>query len=49
MTPIEQALYLHLVAPVVRDCGPLSPEAELAFAAWTRMIEALPKEAATNN
>jgi hypothetical protein len=41
---LEQTLYLYLVAPVVRDCGPLSPEAELAFTAWARMIEALPKE-----
>lgn len=45
MTPIEQSIYLHLVAPVVRDCGPLSPEAELAFATWRKIVEAIePKE-----
>jgi hypothetical protein len=48
MTPIEQALYLYLVAPVVRDCGPLSPEAELALGAWTKIVETLPKETQGN-
>lgn len=41
MTPIEQTLYQYLVAPVVRDCGEHSEEAQLAYATWERIVVAL--------
>lgn len=41
MTPIEETMYLHFVAPVIRDCGAHSPEAQLAYATWERIVLAL--------
>lgn len=48
MNHLEQTLYLYLVAPVVRDCGPLSPEAEIAFATWQKIVAAVQPDAPTN-
>ena len=41
VTPIEQTLYQYLVAPVVRDCGEHSEEAQLAYATWERIVVTL--------
>lgn len=41
MTHIEEIMYLSLVAPVVRDCGEHSEEAQLAYATWERIVAVL--------
>jgi hypothetical protein len=49
MTPIEQTFYQYLVAPVVRDCGAHSPEAQLAHETWARIVGALEPDKRTAN
>jgi hypothetical protein len=49
MTPIEQTLYQYLVAPVIRDCGAHSPEAQLAYETWARIVGTLEPDRRTQN
>jgi len=49
MTPVEQTFYQYLVAPVVRDCGAHSPEAQLAYETWARIVGALEPDRRTEN
>ena len=49
MTHIEQTFYQYLVAPVIRDCGAHSPEAQLAYETWARIVGALEQDKQTAN
>jgi len=49
MTLIEQTFYQYLVAPVIRDCGAHSPEAQLAYETWARIVGALERDRRTQN